>query len=110
MNYKEWTAVILLIALSNAVTLWATKEYLVPGSPKAVDLVSLFDTPKIGAAKKMLDGGMSEDEFRAEVERRTKLFESIMEDMDGVVLLRQCIVGGNGYDDITDQVEAAISE
>jgi len=110
LNYRQWTAVVLLTALSNAGTLWVTKNYLIPQPPKVVDLVSLFDTPKLDAARRMINGELSEAEYREEERRRIERFEAIMRNMEGTVFLRQCIVGGDGYSDITEEVEAAVSE
>lgn len=108
MNKKEWGAVVMLVLLSNAATMFLTKKYIAP-QIKTVDLVSVLEDERKNDIKSVLDGNMTKEAF---VEKHNAIAEkvnTIISEQDGVVLVKQCVVG-DGHEDITPVVKASISK
>lgn len=108
MSSKEWGGVVILLLLSNAITLFVTSKFLIP-KVKTVDIVSILENDRRDDIKKVLEGSMSQDEFVAKHKLISNKFNEIISSQSGTVFVKQCVAGGNN-EDITDLIRNAIAK
>jgi hypothetical protein len=108
MGKKEWGAIVILVLLSNAATLFVTSKYLIQ-KPKVVDVVKILEEGRRDDIKQVLDGKMTQDEFVARHKAISEKVEATINSQGGTVLMKQCVMG-SVHEDITPFVKAAIGQ
>lgn len=108
MGKKEWFVVGLLILLSNSVSLFVVKKYLIK-EPKIVDIVKLLEEDKQADIRNVLAGKMTQEEFIAKQTALMKKIEDVVNAENEVIFVRQCILGTK-YEDITERIKNNLNQ
>jgi len=96
----DWLVVIVLIALSNTLTLYISKNHLAP-EIKKVSLIEVLDTHS-NYLKNLKSDDFDEKLFVKSLEERLKEVESLVKKESGIVLLKESVVSGG--EDITPKL------
>ena len=99
LGTKNWVIIAGLIIVSNLGTIALTHYVLV--KPKVIDLIDAIEKPKILDLQKVMDGSMTQEEFMKKQERVVKSLDTFVANEKGLILLRQCVIGSDGYIDVT---------
>lgn len=108
MRRNDWMAVVVIIFLTNAGTLFLTKKFLVP-EIKVCDLVQIVEKERRNDIEKVLNQQMTQEEF---VNKHSKIgikIDAAVAEENGIVLVKQSVMGDK-YEDITKKIQSAISK
>lgn len=99
LGVKNWAIIVSLVLLSNIGTIALTHYIL--AKPKVIDLVDAIEKPKVQDLQKVMDGSMTQEDFIKKQESVVKSLDAFLAEEKGLILLRQCVIGSDGYRDIT---------
>lgn len=99
LGARNWAIITGLILLSNLGTIALTHYVL--AKPKVIDLVDAIEKPKLQDLQKVMDGNMTQEEFLKKQAGVVKSLDTFLAQEKGLILLRQCVIGSDGYRDVT---------
>lgn len=109
MKKLEMFTIAVLIILSNTVTIFITKQYLIP-DVKTVSLMEIINDEDDANLKAFTDGKISEEEYTKKIENKmARLQESLDFYSNGktILLIEEAVIKtkNNNYTSITEQIK-----
>lgn len=108
MRRNDWMAVVVIILLTNAGTLFLTKKFLVP-EIKVCDLVQIVEKERRDDIEKVLNQQMTQEQFVNKHSNIGIKIDAAVAEENGIVLVKQSVMGDK-YEDITKKIQSAISK
>lgn len=108
MTRKEWGIILLIVLLSNSITLFTVSKFLIPKA-KTVDIVSLLENQRRLDIQAVLNGKMTKEAFIAKQKAISKKLHTSIDQQEGLILIKECVIGGS-HEDITPIIKDAISK
>jgi len=99
VRWYEWVLVVVLVVSSGVLSCFFTLKEL-ENRVRVVDVVSLINEER----NRIMELDLSLEEKQRKFGEFLTDLEKILSSYGGIVLLKQAVVGGNAYEDITSEV------
>ncbi len=108
MTKKEWGIIVLIVLLSNSITLFTVSKFLIPKT-KTVDIVSLLEDQRRLDIQAVIEGKMTKEAFITKQKAISEKLHNSINQQDGLVLVKECVMGSS-HEDITPIIKDALTK